>query len=308
MSSSVSERLKSWVYEHFELALVILLVGSLVLIHWYVDDKIAFLSFYYLPVIVAGFELGRRGGVLSAVLIVALVAFFQAVVGLSGRAGLIGPVVLTLVPWAGFLILTGYVVGRLADQRKERLADLKDAYITMLELLIYHLESSERQGRGHSFRVGARAAAIARALALKSEEVEYVHVAGLLHELSPSDPRLTRLFEHFPGNIKELPVATSMRAALGIVREYAGYYEHVGGDWPVDHLRMSAGTKILAVADAFETLQVETASRAALTTWAAVEEIAKGQGITFATEVVHALRATVAPDRVIPYRPMVING
>lgn len=308
MSSSVSERLKSFVYEHFEQALVILLVGSLVLIHWYVDEKIAFLSFYYLPVIVAGFELGRRGGVLSAVLLVALVAFYQAVVGLSGQAGLVGPVTLTLVPWAGFLILTGYVVGRLADQRKERLADLKDAYITMLELLIYHLESSERQGRGHSFRVGARAAAIARALALKSEEVENVHVAGLLHELSPSDPRLMRLFEHFPGNIQQLPVARSMRAALDIVREYAGYYEHVGGDWPVDHLRVSAGTKILAVADAFETLQVETASRAALTSWAAVEEIAKGQGVTFATEVVQALRATVAPDHVIQYRPMVING
>lgn len=308
MSSSVSERLKSFVTEHFEQVLVVFLVASLVLIHWYVDEKVAFLSFYYLPVIVAGFELGRRGGVFSALLIVVLVAFFQAVVGLAGEPGFADRVTITLVPWAGFLILTGYVVGLLSEQRSQKLAELKDAYITMLELLIYHLESSERHARGHSFRVGARAAGIARALGLKDEEVERVHVAGLLHELSPSDPRLMRLFENFPGGATELPIAASMRAALDLVREYAGYYEHVGGDFPVDHLKLALGTKILAVADAFETLQVGTGSRPALTSWAAVEEIAKGQGVTFATHVVQALRSTVSPDRVIHYRPMAVQG
>jgi hypothetical protein len=147
--------------------------------------------------------------------------------------------------------------------------------------------------------VAARAVGIARALGLRADEVENLRVAALLHELSPADPRLMRLFEHFPGSVKELPVAASMRAALDVVREYAGYYEHVGGDWPIDHLRMSLGTKILAVADAFETLQVSSGNRPSMTQWAAIDEIERGRGVTFSSDVVRALRSAIAPDKLI---------
>src|SRR5439155_27247004 len=109
-------------------------------------------------------------------------------------------------------------------------------------------------------------------------------------------------FEHFPGAAKQLPIAASMRAALDIVREYSGYYAHVGGDWPVDHLNMLRGTKILAVADAFETLLVTTGNRPPFTEWAAIEEIEKGKGVTFASEAVTALRQSMAPDRVVRVR------
>jgi hypothetical protein len=290
---------KWFIVDHFERLLVVVLVASLILIHFFVDEKIAFLSFYYLPVIVAGFHLGRRLGTYSALFIVMLVAFMQAAVGLSNPPGLIGPVVLTLLPWAGFLVLTGYVVGMLGEQRTARLAELKDAYITMLEILTFHLESDERRVRGHSYRVAARAVGIARALEMRPEEVENIRVAGLLHELSPADPRLKRLFEHFPGSVTELPVAASMSAALEIIREYAGYYEHVGGDWPIDRIRMSLGTKILAVADAFETLQAPTGARSPMTQWAAIDEIERGKGVTFSTDAVRALRSAIAPDKLI---------
>jgi hypothetical protein len=292
---------KWFIVDHFERLLVFVLVASLLLIHVFVDEKIAFLSFYYLPVIVAGFHLGKRVGTFSALLIVVLVAFVQAVVGLNPvyGPGLVSPAALTLLPWAGFLVLTGYVVGMLGEQRAARLDELKDAYITMLEILTFHLETNERRVRGHSYRVAARAVGIARALGLRPDEVEHLRVAALLHELSPADPRLMRLFEHFPGSAKELPVAESMRAALDIVREYAGYYEHVGGDWPIDHLRMSLGTKILALADAFETLQVSSGNRPSMTQWAAIDEIERGRGVTFSTDVVRALRSAIAPDKLI---------
>ncbi len=292
------DRAKRFVAKHFEKLLVLLLAVSLVLIHAFVDQKIAFLNFYFLPVILAGFYLGRRGAVFSAVLIIAMVIFLQAVVGLESDAGFEGQAAVRIATWAGFLILTGYVVGRLAGQRTTRLAELTDAYITMLEILTFHLESTERHIRGHSFRVAARSVAIARALGLDSDEIEQIRVAALLHELSPADPRLLRLFEHFPGSPKQLPIATSMRAALDIVREYSGYYEHVSPEWPIDHLRVSLATKIVAVADAFETLQVRTDNREPFTPWAAMEEIERGKGVTFATPAVDALRHAITPDRV----------
>src|SRR3712207_9582667 len=83
-------RVKWFIFRHFERLLVVLLVASMLLIHAYIDHKVAFLSFYYLPIIAAGFYLGRHPAVWSAVLVVGLVVFFQLVVGLDGAAGQIG--------------------------------------------------------------------------------------------------------------------------------------------------------------------------------------------------------------------------
>src|SRR3989449_10265634 len=79
---------------------------------------------------------------------------------------------LALVPWGGFLILTGYVVGRLAEQREARLGDVKNAYLATLELLTYHIESTEHTQEGHSNRVAQVAAAIARELNLPDDRSE----------------------------------------------------------------------------------------------------------------------------------------
>ncbi len=289
---------KWFVFDHFELMLVALLVGSMLLIHWYVDYRVAFLNFYYLPVIAAGFFLGRSGAVAASVFIVLLVGFFQAVAGLAGVPGFDPVLLLTLVPWAGFLILTGAIVGYLADQRKARLDDLTNSYMSMLELLTFHIESSERQSRGHSYRVADRSMAIGKELGMSSRELENLRVAALLHELGPQDPRLMRLLEQFPGDIKELPIAKSMRVALDLVQEYSHYHDHVGADFPVDAIRVSLGAKVLAVADAFETLQMPSPNRPPFSPWSALEEVERGAGQTFGTEVVRALRrVSAAPER-----------
>jgi hypothetical protein len=277
-------------FEHFERVLVVLLVLSLLLIHWAIDYKLAFLSFYYLPVIAAGFLVGRNTAVWSAVLIVNLVLFFQLVQGLQGAAGLDTAVTLTLVPWAGFLILTAYVVGTLAEQRQARLDDLKQSYLTILELLTFSLETAERENRGHSHRVSELAARLAKELGLRALEIENVRVAALMHEVGPDNPRLLALMAEFPGDVKRLPVAGALRGATTLLGEYARYYEVVGDDWPVDQLPMSIGAKILAVADAYETLQLDSPLRPALAPWSALAEIEKEAGRVFASEVVQALR------------------
>src|SRR3989441_3199779 len=96
------------------------------------------------PLILAGFYGGRRFAVMAGVFVVALVFFYQYVQGLDMLPGFYGAALLALVPWAGFLILTGYVVGGLAEQREARLSEVKNAYLATLELLAYHIESTER--------------------------------------------------------------------------------------------------------------------------------------------------------------------
>src|SRR5207248_11526567 len=112
----------------------------MVAIHNLVEQKFAFLSFYYLPMILAGFYGGRRFAVMAGVFVVGLVFYWQDVQGLDMLPGLYGDALLALAPWAGFLILTGYVVGGLAEQRQARLAEVKNAYLATLELLTYRSE------------------------------------------------------------------------------------------------------------------------------------------------------------------------
>jgi len=284
------QRLTWFLFEHAEQMLVLLLVTSLLVIHVLVDYKLAFLSFYYLPIIVAGFLVGRNTAVWAAVFIVNLVLFFQLVQGLQGEPGFNVVVTLTLVPWAGFLILTAYVVGMLVEQRQARLEDVKRSYVTVLELLTFSLEAKEHERRGHSHRVAELAARLARGLGLREPEVENLRVAALLHEVGPENPRLLALMAQFPGAIKGLPVAGALRGATTVLTEYSRYYELVGDAWPVDQLPISSGAKILAVADAYETLQLESPLRPALAPWTAMAEIEKGAGRVFASEVVQVLR------------------
>ena len=303
------DRVKWFVYTHFERLLVVLLVASLVVIHGFVEDyKIAFLSFYYLPILVGGFYLGRNSAVWAAVLIVSLVLFFQAVLGLDGPPGLVEPTLLTLVPWGGFLILTAFAVGGLAEQRKAQADDLKSTYTALLEILTFYLESSETQHRGHSQHVAERAVAIGRELGMRTEELEDLRIAALLHELGPQDPRLTRLLAQLPRPVQGIPVAGSMRSALDLASEYLRYHEHVGGDWPVDQLRVSAAVKILAVADAYETLLAPGGSRPPFAPWTALEEIEKGAGQFFASEAVQALKRIVTGAGRTERRERVASG
>ena len=294
------ERAKLFFFRYFEQVFVLLLVLAMLVIHNLIEQKLAFLSFYYLPMILAGFYGGRRFAVTAGVFVVGLVFFWQDVQGLDMLPGLYPDALLALAPWGGFLILTGYVVGGLAEQRQARLAEVKNAYLATLELLTYHIESTERHQQGHSNRVADVAAAIGRELKLTDEEVENLRVAALLHAVGTRDQRLLRLLSRSVSD-SSVAVARAMRGAAQIIGEYGHYYEIVGEDWDIEALPLPPTVKILAVADAFETLQMATPVRAAFPKWSALEEVEKGAGKTFAKDAVRALRAVAGrPELTAP--------
>jgi HD-GYP domain-containing protein (c-di-GMP phosphodiesterase class II) len=301
------ERAKQFFFRNFERALVLLLVASLLVINQLIEQKFAFLSFYYLPIILAGFYGGHRFAVVAGLFIASLVFFFQATQGLGMEPGLTQEAILILVPWAGFLILTGYVVGGLAEQRAARLADLKNAYLATLEVLAFHIESAERHQEGHSTRVAELAAGMAAELKLSESEIENLRIAALLHEVGTADQRLLRLLSRSVTD-ESLAVARALRGAAEIIAEYSHYYEIVGDDWDIEALPMAVPVKVLAVADAFETLQMATPVRPAFTRWSALEEVEKGAGKTFAREAVRALRVVAGrPEVAAPAKALRVS-
>ena len=301
------DRAKQFFLRNFERMLVLLLVASLLVINSLIDQKFAFLSFYYLPVILAGFFAGRRFAVVSGLFVAMLAFFFQATEGLGMDAGLTQEALLALVPWAGFLILTGYVVGGLAEQRAARLSDLKNAYLATLEVLTFHIESAERHQEGHSTRVAQLAADMGAELKLSEDELENLRIAALLHEVGTADQRLLRLLSRSVTD-ESVAVARALRGAAEIIAEYSHYYEIVGDDWDIEALPMAITVKVLAVADAFETLQIATPVRPAFTRWSALEEVEKGAGKTFAREAVRALRVVAGrPEVAAPLKNLKVG-
>src|SRR5207244_9149204 len=95
------ERAKLFFFRHFERIFVLVLVLAMAAIHALVDQKFAFLSFYYLPMILAGFYGGRRFAVMAGVFVVALVFYYQYFVGLDMLPGFSASPLPALVPWAG---------------------------------------------------------------------------------------------------------------------------------------------------------------------------------------------------------------
>jgi hypothetical protein len=299
--------IQRFVLKYFERVLVLLLVASLLVINSLIEQKFAFLSFYYLPIILAGFYGGRRFAVVSGLFIGLLVFFLQATQGMGMEPGLSEDAILTLVPWAGFLILTGYVVGGLAEQRAARLADLKNAYMATLEVLTFHIESTENNQEGHSTRVAELAAAMGAELKLSEAELENLRIASLLHEVGTADQRLLKLLSRSVTD-ESLAVARALRGAAEIIAEYSHYYEIVGDDWDIEALPMAITVKVLAVADAFETLQMATPVRPAFTRWSALEEVEKSAGKTFAREAVRALRVVAGrPETTAPAKALRVS-
>ena len=175
------------------------------------------------------------------------------------------------------------------EQRAARLTDLKNAYLATLEVLTFHIESAESNQEGHSTRVAELAAAMGVELKLSENELEDLRIASLLHEVGTADQRLLKLLSRSVTD-ETLAVARTLRGAAEIIAEYSHYYEIVGDDWDIEALPMAITVKVLAVADAFETLQMATPVRQAFTRWSALEEVEKSAGKTFAREAVRALR------------------
>jgi HD-GYP domain-containing protein (c-di-GMP phosphodiesterase class II) len=113
------DRLKAYFVRHFEQSFILLtlVVTALINYHPLITDKLAFLNFYFLPIILSGYYLGRRKAVLGAFFAVLMVTAYvyyepEAFISTSPEGALYGHI----VAWGSFLILAGAVVGGLHEK------------------------------------------------------------------------------------------------------------------------------------------------------------------------------------------------
>jgi len=304
------EHLKQFFLKHFEKFLigVILIVAFLGTL--FIEEKSLVLNFYYLPVIVAGYFLGRRMGVLTAVFSILMVVicmmlspqpFFGNKVFLFSLA--------QLSSWGGFLILASVAVGTLYEQNERRLADIRNAYIGVLEILSKYLESTDRYTKGHSLRVSELAMETAIAMEVPRSDVEHVRVAGLLHDIGKIEisGEILRKAAELSTEERELIDAHPVRGAyilsavgsvlkevVPIVIAHHKYFVDALETGERDLRKIPLGARIVAVADSFDAMTSDRPYRKGKPPWEALEELVAQAGKQFDPEVIAAFKRVVS--------------
>lgn len=298
--------------KHFEELLVLTIALVIIVVNFLVIQKLAFLNFYYLPILVAGYVMGRKMALLASLFCIALIAF-SAInnphIFLIEKSPLL--LATDLMVWSGFLILAAYVVGTLYEQREKKILELKNAYIGVLEILTKYLESYDRYTRSHSLRVADYATSIAMAMDLPRNEVENIKVAALLHDIGKIDISSDLIKKAATLSTEEKEIIAShphkgvellsavggvLKDAMPIVEAHHDFFVECKSLEDKKAKKVPLGARILSVADSFDAMVTDRPYRKGMPHWEAMEELDKYAGTQFDPKVVEAFKRVYAKD------------
>jgi len=300
------ERFKHVVFKYFEIILVSLILLVAFFGTYFIEAKSAILNFYYLPVLVASYLLGRRLGLLTAILSVLAVFLFAFIFPESFFGGReIWEGFALLSSWAGFLILASIVVGTLYELSERRLVDLRKAYLGILEILSKYLESTDQYTKGHSLRVSEFSQDIGIAMGLPKKEVENIRAAGLLHDIGKIEISGEVLRKAADLSAEERAIIDShvtkgadilssvgavLKEVVPIVLAHHKYFMSDLDMEAKEQTQIPLGARIVAVADSFDAMTTDRPYRKGMPPWKAMEELAVKAGTQFDPHVVEAFK------------------
>ncbi len=305
-------KLRSYALKHFETTLILIILVGIVAVAFLVHYKFAFLNFFFLPVILAGYYLGKKQAVLTASLCILLVALYHIFSRLLFRTA--SPVslddVLNIVTWAGFLILTAAIIGVIAEQREARMRSLQRAYTGVLEILLKYLEVADDR-RPHSVRVAQLAGKVAEAAGLSTFQIENIKSAALLIEAGDLRSSL-----HLYGQVATFMEGESvltgkkaddresvlLRTTASLLKEVepilANYFYHYVEEAPVvdkDLSTVPVGSSIVALADIWDRFNTNRLPAPWKDKIRSFQDFRLLSGRSFQTGVVQAFLKVVSP-------------
>ncbi|MDH4139266.1 MAG: HD-GYP domain-containing protein [Coriobacteriia bacterium] len=296
------EQARRFFVQHFEIFVVITLVVATTLTLFVVVDKLAFLNFFYIPVLAASYYLGRTRGLLTGIVAVLLIALFAFLNPDFLGDFMRGSPVTSVILWGAFLIVTAWIVGGLYEAKTRTLSQLQQAYDGIVELLAKFIDVVDGCTKEHSVRVAELAVSIANTMSLSERECEHIRVAGLLHDIGKIEVSMDVLTKasmlteeewdemrtHTTKAAELLgPVGDVLRDVIPIVVNHHEYFDG-GGYQGVRGREIPIGARVLAVADAYDSIITDRPYRAGKPSWEAVAEIERRSGSQFDPDVVQA--------------------
>lgn len=305
-------RLKAFALRHFETSLIIIILLGIAAIAFLVHYKLAFLNFFFLPVILAGYYLGPRKAVLTASLCILLVILYYAFSRflLPSLPAMALDESLSIVTWAGFLILTAAVIGRIAGQREARMKSLESAYSGVLEIMLKYLEVADEK-KPRSLRVAYLAGKIAAAANLSTFHIENIKSAALLLEAGDvrsnlylynevatfmeKDSKLAGRSGDDRANVLLRTTAALLKEVEPILANYFYHYVEEARTLDKDLTTIPITSSIIALADLVDRLNAGTLPMPWRDEIKFLHDIRRFSGRAFPEAAVDALFKLVAP-------------
>jgi putative nucleotidyltransferase with HDIG domain len=288
-----------------ELWLVLSLFIIAGLFNWLVASHRMILGLYTLPTIFSAYVYGRRHAVLTAT-----ASMFLVLILLWKNTGLFAasnPFLLNydqwseLVTWASLLLITAYAMGTLYDRKERHLRELRQTYFGLLTILQQFI-SNDKYTHNHSYRVALYASALAARMGFDQEHIDDVRAAALLHDVgkletsrdllhkaaSLTPEEMAEMRKHVQKGVALLePVGGSLRRVLPIILAHHDKFDGSGyGPAKGDQIPIEA--RVLAVADAYDTLTSDRPYRRAVSPFEARQIIVSSAGTNFDPAVVDA--------------------
>jgi K+-sensing histidine kinase KdpD len=167
-----------------EWMLVVITLGLICLLNMTVASKAVVLNLFYLPVVCAGFFLGRyRAGALAFFSVIAVSVIMMSDV--SGFAISNDPVtvLLTLCIWGSVLGLTAVFVGTLSDDRQTKTNEAREAYLGVVEVLSSYLQAVNPKLQYRARRVAELSEKVGRKLRMSDQELDNIRLAALMLDM-----------------------------------------------------------------------------------------------------------------------------
>jgi putative nucleotidyltransferase with HDIG domain len=288
-----------------ELWLVLSLFIVAGLTNWLVASHRLIVGFYTLPTLFSAYVYGRRHAVLTAsasiFIVVVLVLTNGNLFAVSTQFVSEYDQWAELITWAGLLLITAYAMGTLYERKERHLAELRQTYFGLLAILQQFI-SNDKYTHNHSYRVALYASSIASRMGFDQGHIDDIRAAALLHDVgkletsrellhkaaSLTPEEMEEMHQHVKKGVALLePVGGALRRVLPIILAHhdkfdgSGYRPNKGDQIPVE-------ARVLAVADAYDTLTADRPYRRAVTPFEARQLIVSGAGASFDPTVVDA--------------------
>lgn len=292
-------RFTDFCQEHFlELMLVLTVVGCSCLLTMMPAAKVAVLNLYFLPIVLAGFFLGRyRAGALA--LLSAITAGMLLAGDVNGFSSSNSPVIvsLTMTIWAAVLGLTAIIVGTLKDDLSEKSSVAREAQVGVLDILSRYLQSVNPQLQNRAQRVAGLCEQVALKMRLDEREIDNIRVAAVLADMENVEIT-ARIVQKAVGDLKACNEQMRIVSGPELVRSLG---EVLSGAFPLVAPALTSesgndatpfGSRIIRAVRAYCRIVEETDDSPEF----AIAELMTDSGENYHPAVLHALARVVGID------------
>lgn len=184
---------------------------------------------------------------------------------------------------------------QLKRDNENLISDLKDLFSGTVKAIIEALDAKDSFTLGRSRRVAFYTLKIVNQLALKPSEVSQIELAGLLHDIGMigvaeeilnktqklTDEEYEKIKMHVHYSVKILADIKQLYEITEIIKYHHEYYNGCGYPYGLKGDEIPLGSRIIAIADAYDSLVSNRAYRQSLTPQEALEIIKQGAGKQF---------------------------